>query len=72
LDFTFFSKKGENAFATNGFRNWKDAIRCFKKHEASQSHREAILKWTHYIKAPSITTQLSQQIKDEQKKAQTA
>lgn len=53
LNFTL-SKKAEPTISETGFRNWKDAVRCFKKHEASHSHRDATLKWPHYTKFQSV------------------
>ena len=47
-------KKAEPTFSETGFRNWKDAVRCFRKHEASHSHRDASLKWLHYTKSQSV------------------
>ena len=64
------SKKAEAAFSKVGFKNWKDATRCFRKHEMSHTHREASLKWAHYSKSLSIATQLSYQVHSEQLVAQ--
>ena len=33
--------RGDPAFTSSGFKNWKDATICFKKHETSASHKEA-------------------------------
>ena len=71
LNFITFSKKAEKAFTTAGFRNWKDATRIFRKHESSQAHKEAIMKWAHYTKSVSISAQLAKQVRDDQEKAQT-
>ena len=34
----------EQTFISTGFSNWKDATTKFNKHEASQCHKEAVLK----------------------------
>ena len=34
--------RGDIAFTSNGFKNWKDATISFKNHEASASHKEAL------------------------------
>ena len=46
LNFITFSKKAENAFSTDGFRNWKDATRIYRKHELSHAHKEAVNRFT--------------------------
>ncbi len=33
---------GESTFIFGGFWNWKDATRCFNKHEASLLHKAAV------------------------------
>ncbi len=33
---------GESTFKSGGFWNWKDATRCFNKHEASLLHKAAV------------------------------
>ena len=33
---------GESAFISGGFYNWKDATRCFNKHEASLLHKASV------------------------------
>ena len=37
-----YRSRGDPAFTTNGFKNWKDATISFKTHEASASHKEAL------------------------------
>ena len=54
----YFSKKGEDAFATLGFDNYKKAIEKFKAHAASNSHQEAQLKWAS-LNQPAIKEKLS-------------
>ena len=34
--------RGNLAFTSNGFKNWKDATISFKNHEPSASHKEAL------------------------------
>ena len=34
--------RGDLAFTSNGFKNWKDATISVKNHEASASHKEAL------------------------------
>ena len=63
-------KKAEPAFSQSGFRNWKDATRCFRKHENSHSHKEACLKWAHYTRSQSVAFQLSSQVQKDQVIAQ--
>ena len=57
------SKKAESAFSEVGFR---DAVRCFRKHEASHSHKDASLKWLHYTRSQSVASQLSSQVRSDQ------
>ena len=38
-----FSKKGEEAFVTAGFCHWKNALERFARHEASNTHMEAVM-----------------------------
>ena len=71
LNFITFSKKAENAFNTEGFRNRKDTTSIFRKHESSHAHREAGMKWSHHTKLQSIAAQLSQPVCDDQAKAQS-
>ena len=42
----------EQMFISTGFLNWKDATTKFNKHEASQCHKEAVLKT---VTLPAIT-----------------
>ena len=39
-----FSKNTEASFVSAGFCNWRKASQCFRKHETSQAHSEALLK----------------------------
>ena len=53
-----FSKWAEPTFSINGFNNWRKALQKFHTHQASSSHREAILKWEAVQNAP-ISAQLT-------------
>ena len=64
------SKKAENAFSSEGFRTWKNAIHCFRKHEHSLAHKEGVMKWVHYTKSSSVSVQIAQNLKTDQAKAQ--
>ena len=61
-----FNKKGDDAFTSTGFKNWKNALSRFKKHENSESHREATMKYTAALKSPSVSTLISNDIIKEQ------
>ena len=39
-----FSTKGDDAFVKNGFIRWKNSLEYFNKHEASRTHKEALVK----------------------------
>ena len=56
-----FSKKGDAAFITTGFGNYKKAIEKFEIHEKSDCHNEARVKIA-FLKGPSISVQLNTQI----------
>ena len=36
------SHRTEPTFITSGFTNWKEANKCFSKHQCSACHREAV------------------------------
>ena len=55
-----FSKRAEPTFSINVFNNWQKALQKFHTHQASSSHREAILKWEAVQNAP-ISVQLTSQ-----------
>ena len=57
----FTTREGEKTFTEIGFDNWKKAVEKFRAHENSQSHREAMLKWTAQ-RRPTISSQLSTQL----------
>ena len=54
------AKQFYTAFINEGFHNWKIAIERFRRHEASECHREAVLK-IQTLKAPTVVEQLSSQ-----------
>ena len=56
-----FSKKGETAFTTTGFNNWKKATEKFTIHESCSTHRETKLKWNN-VRKPSIRQQVDTQV----------
>ena len=56
-----FSKKGETAFTTTGFNNWKKATEKFTIHESCSTHREAKLKFST-VRTPSIRRQVDIQV----------
>ena len=39
-----FSTKGDEAFVKSGFSRWKNALELCAKHEATSTHKEAVLK----------------------------
>ena len=53
-----FSKKGDDAFTTKGFNNFKKAIEKFRIHETCETHLEAQLKCS-LLGKKSISEQLS-------------
>lgn len=38
------TRRYETAFIIEGFQNWKKATEWFRKHEAAEGHREAVLE----------------------------
>jgi len=53
-----FRKRAENTFSTGGFNNRRKALKKFANHEASDAHREAVMKWK-MIQQPSIDEQFN-------------
>ena len=47
---------------------WKNATKAFEKHRQSACHQEAVLKWHHHLKQTNIGAQLSDQIRNDQKR----
>ena len=64
-----FSKKGEDAFVSTGFNNWKKAHEKFLKHAQSDLHKEAILK-IQLIKQKSVDAVMNSQIVVQQRNHQ--
>jgi len=56
-----FSKRADNKFSTEGFNNWRKALKKFANHEASDAHQEAVMKWK-MIQQPSIDEQFNSQV----------
>ena len=51
-----YGTEGEPTFTTVGYRNWPNALakaKGFSKHQASESHKTAMLKWESYRKVQS-------------------
>ena len=58
-----FSKNAEASFVSAGFCNWRKASECFRKHETSQAHSEALLKLS-----TSHTESIASQLDDARKR----
>lgn len=65
-----FAKNSDSAFISTGFCNWKDATRCFQKHEQSSCHIEAVTRWCAHCKGVNVTSQLNHHHNENQKFAQ--
>ena len=52
--------KYETAFISDGFNNWKKAKERFERHQASESHKEALVNF-QCMQAPTVVEQLSTQ-----------
>lgn len=55
-----FSTKRDGSFTSDGFRNWRNALQKFKRHDTSASHREAVLKLTNIQNGTHVLGQLEQ------------
>jgi len=66
LGMNILSRKGEQAFVSTGFSNWKDAVNDFDRHGNSQLHSESVMKWNHHLHGQSIDTVLSSEKKKQQ------
>ena len=64
----FTSRCGEKTFTETGFENKKKAVEKFRVHENSHSHK-GLLKWTAQ-RRPTVGSQLSTQLKNQQKERQ--
>jgi hypothetical protein len=58
------AKRMEKTFVVTGFHNWKHAIEAFQKHENSQAHKAAVMRYLH--EKNSVIAQVSSQVKQEQ------
>ena len=61
-----FSKNAEASFVSAGFCNWRKASECFRKHETSHAHSEALLKLST-SHTDSIASQLENARKEEER-----
>ena len=61
-----FNKKGDDALTSTSFKNWKNAVSRFKKHENSECHREVTMKYAGALKSPRVSTLISNGIVKEQ------
>ena len=57
-----FSKYGDEAFITWGFNNWKKSLEKFRKHEASEAHKEAVMKLSFKKTAQVVDLMISSQL----------
>ena len=57
---------GGDSFMIMGYDNWKKALKSFVQHEKSSIHKEAVLIHS-MMKQPSVSTQLNNQLVQEQK-----
>ena len=65
------SRNVEQTFITSGFDNWKDSSRMFEQHRKSACHREAAMKWAHYLDGTDVHIYLHEELSSEQEKART-
>ena len=61
-----FSKCGKTSFTTSGFTNWRKRKEKFATHQQSEFHREYLLKTTQLTDAPSVYTQVTDNLKKTQ------
>ena len=54
--------RAENTFISTGYRNWKNAISNFEKHEKSSTHMFSVSQLGHTATSDFIGTQLSKKI----------
>ena len=66
LGMNILARKGDEAFVSAGFTNWKDATHDFKRHESSQMHAESVMKWHHHMNCEAVDTLLSAEKKRQQ------
>ena len=67
LGHQLLTTKDEGAFDISGFNNWKQPLIDFSRHERSAKHRECVTRWAHYAKGQTVESQLSEQLKADQK-----
>ena len=63
------SRNVEQTFITSGFDNWKDSSRIFEQHRKSACHREAAMKWAHYLEGTDVHIYRHEELSSEQEKA---
>lgn len=66
------SKRSDDAFISNGFRNWKKAIERFKCHQRSHHHQLAVANLAFHKEKQSVSAQLCNQVSSEQRSARNA
>lgn len=54
-----FSTKRDEAFITQGFQSWRNALAKFKSHELSKCHTEAVMKLAVSRKGTNVLSELS-------------
>ena len=54
--------RAEDTFFSTGYRNWKNAIANFEKHEKSATHMFSVSQLGHTAISDSIDTQLSKKL----------
>ena len=59
------TRRYETAFIIEGFQNWKKVTECFRRHEAAECHREAVLKLKS-LHAPTVIEQLSRRQQEQE------
>jgi len=72
LGMNILARKGEKAFVSTGFSNWKDATQDFERHANSQAHSESVMKWHHHLTGDNVDTMLSSEKKKQQSENRAA
>jgi len=72
LDLFRFSTKKDDAFISDGYSNWKNALSKFEKHDISQCHQEAAVKMAHRSNGTNVAGLLSTAHQQERQLARTA
>jgi len=60
------ARKGEQAFVSTGFANWKDPRQDFDRHQTSEMHIECANKWHHHLHGERVDTMLCSEKKKQQ------